>query len=81
MPRRTTISLLKCDVGSLAGHHIVPKPLLSVAEKRLKEAEQQGLANNYYVFNSGDDLQLLMVHEKGESDSARAKLKERFKTA
>lgn len=74
MPRKTTISLLKCDVGSLAGHHIVPKPLLNIAEKRLKEAEQQGLVNNYYVFNAGDDLQLLMVHEKGESDSEIHKL-------
>lgn len=74
MPRKTTISLLKCDIGSLAGHHIVPKPLLNIAEKRLKEAEQQGLVNNYYVFNAGDDLQLLMVHEKGESDSEIHKL-------
>jgi len=37
MPRKTTISLLKCDVGSLAGHHVVPKPLLNIAEKRPKK--------------------------------------------
>jgi len=67
MPRKTTISLIKCDVGSLAGHHIVPKPLLNVAERNLKKAKEEGLINSYYVFNVGDDLQLLMVHDRGEA--------------
>jgi fructose 1,6-bisphosphate aldolase/phosphatase len=74
MPRKTTISLIKCDVGSLAGHHVVPKPLLNIAEKNLKKAREEGLLNSYYVFNVGDDLQLLMVHEKGESNSGIHKL-------
>lgn len=74
MPRKTTVSLLKCDVGSLVGHHIVPKPLLDVAEKNLRDAKEQGLVNSYYVFNAGDDLQLLMVHENGESNSGIHKL-------
>jgi fructose 1,6-bisphosphate aldolase/phosphatase len=68
MARKTTISLIKCDVGSLAGHHVVPKPLLDIGEKNLKRAKENGLINSYYVFNVGDDLQLLMVHEKGESN-------------
>ncbi|MDH5754754.1 MAG: fructose-1,6-bisphosphatase, partial [Candidatus Bathyarchaeota archaeon] len=68
MPRKTTISLIKCDVGSLAGHHIVPKPLLDVGEKNLKKAKEEGLINNYYVFNVGDDMQLLMLHERGKSN-------------
>jgi fructose 1,6-bisphosphate aldolase/phosphatase len=68
MARKTTISLIKCDVGSLAGHHVVPKPLLGIGEKNLKRAMENGLINSYYVFNVGDDLQLLMVHEKGESN-------------
>lgn len=65
--RKTTISLIKCDVGSLAGHHVVPKILLNIAEKNLKHAKQEGLINSHHVFNVGDDLQLLMVHNKGES--------------
>ncbi|MGB9741181.1 MAG: fructose-1,6-bisphosphate aldolase/phosphatase [Candidatus Bathyarchaeales archaeon] len=68
MPKKTTISLIKCDVGSLAGHHVAPRPLLDVAEKNLKRAEEDGLINGYYVFNVGDDIQLLMVHERGESN-------------
>jgi len=74
MPEKTTISLIKCDVGSLAGHHIVPKPILDIGEKRLKGAQKKELINNYYVFHAGDDLELLMVHTKGENNSDIHKL-------
>jgi fructose 1,6-bisphosphate aldolase/phosphatase len=74
LPRKTTISLIKCDVGSLAGHHVVPRPLFNLAEKNLKEAAEKGLINNFLVFNAGDDLELLMVHEKGEQNPEIHKL-------
>lgn len=74
MSNKTTISLIKCDVGSLAGHHIVPKILLDIAKKNLEKAKENGLLNSYYVFNVGDDLQLLMIHEKGESNPEIHKL-------
>lgn len=66
VPKKTTISLIKCDVGSLAGHHVVPQPLFKIAQKKLKEAVDNGLINNFYLFNAGDDLELLLAHEKGE---------------
>ncbi len=68
MPKKTTVSIIKCDVGSLAGHHIVPEPLLQIGEKRLGEAHKSGLINSYYVFHAGDDLELLMVHTRGEDN-------------
>jgi fructose 1,6-bisphosphate aldolase/phosphatase len=71
---KVTISIIKCDVGSLAGHYVVPKPLFDVAEKSLKKATEEGLVNNFYVFNAGDDLELLMVHEKGEQNAEIHKL-------
>jgi len=74
MPSKTTISLIKCDVGSLAGHHIVPEPLFNIARKNLKKAKEDGLVSSYHVFNVGDDLQLLMVHGRGESDPEIHKL-------
>ncbi len=74
MSNKTTISLIKCDVGSLAGHHIVPKILLEIAERNLKKARENGSLNSFYVFNVGDDLQLLMTHEKGESNPEIHKL-------
>lgn len=80
--KKVTVSIIKCDVGSLAGHHIVPKPLFDIAEKKMKLAMNEGLINNYYVFNAGDDLELLMVHEKGEQNVEVHKLAwETFKEA
>jgi fructose 1,6-bisphosphate aldolase/phosphatase len=66
---KVTISLIKCDIGSLAGHHIVPKPIFDIAEKSLKKATENRIINSFYVFNAGDDLELLMVHEKGEQNA------------
>jgi len=74
MPRKTTISLIKCDVGSLAGHHVVPEPLFNIAGKNLQKAKEDGLISSYHVFNVGDDLQLLMVHGRGESNPEIHKL-------
>jgi fructose 1,6-bisphosphate aldolase/phosphatase len=74
LPNKVTISIIKCDVGSLAGHYIVPKPLFDVAEKSLKKAVEKDVINNFYVFNAGDDLELLMVHEKGEQNHEIHKL-------
>jgi len=68
LAKKTTVSLIKCDVGSLAGHHIVPKPLFDLAEKALSSAAKKGVINNFLVFNAGDDLELLMLHEKGEQN-------------
>lgn len=65
---KTTISIIKCDVGSLVGHHIVPEPLFEIAKTNLEEAKEKGLINGSYVFNAGDDLELLMVHKKGEKN-------------
>ena len=74
MSKKATISIIKCDVGSLAGHYIVPKPLFDIAEKNLEKAAEKGVINNFYVFNAGDDLELLMAHEKGEQNEAIHKL-------
>jgi fructose 1,6-bisphosphate aldolase/phosphatase len=72
--KKAKISIIKCDVGSLAGHYIVPKPLFDIAEKSLEKAAEKGVINNFYVFNAGDDLELLMAHEKGEQNEEIHKL-------
>jgi len=74
MHKKTTVSVIKCDVGSLVGHHITPKPLLDLADKQLKKAEVKGVINSHYVFHAGDDLELLMVHRKGEENPQIHKL-------
>lgn len=65
---RSTVSLIKADVGSLCGHHVVPPEIKEVAEASLSEAERDGLIEDHYVFNCGDDLELLMSHRHGADD-------------
>ena len=64
---RVTISVIKADIGSLAGHHIVPDQLLEVARTSLAEAKRKREVVDYYVTAVGDDLQLIMTHKKGEN--------------
>ncbi|WP_456329433.1 fructose-1,6-bisphosphate aldolase/phosphatase [Archaeoglobus sp.] len=63
--RKVTVSLIKADVGSVAGHTTVPDELKKAAEENLKNAVDSGLIIDFRVFNAGDDLELLMTHEKG----------------
>ncbi len=64
----TTISVIKADIGSLAGHVIVPDFLLELARKRLKEAVNEKTIKDFYVTHAGDDLELIMTHDKGEDN-------------
>ncbi len=66
---KVTISLIKADIGSLAGHHRVHEEQLKMAKERLEDAKRAGLIIDYYVFNCGDDLELLMTHTKGVNSS------------
>lgn len=61
----TTISVIKADVGSLAGHHVVHPDTIAAATKVLAEAKIKGLIVDFYVTNAGDDLELIMSHRKG----------------
>ncbi len=71
---KTTISVIKADIGSLAGHVIVPDFLMELARKRLKEGVQKGIIKDFHVANAGDDLELIMTHDKGEGNEEVHKL-------
>ncbi len=63
--RRTTISVIKADIGSLAGHHRVHPDTILAASRVLGEARKKGLIKSFYIANAGDDLVLIMTHFKG----------------
>jgi D-fructose 1,6-bisphosphatase (EC 3.1.3.11) len=65
---RTTISVIKADIGSLAGHHVVHPDTMAAANKVLADAKSKGVLIDYYITNVGDDLQLIMTHNRGELD-------------
>ena len=65
MAAKTTLSLIKADVGSIAGHLIVHPDLEEAARASLKDAKSRGVIEDYYVTHAGDDLQLIMTHRNG----------------
>ncbi|MCK4972745.1 MAG: fructose 1,6-bisphosphatase, partial [Candidatus Heimdallarchaeota archaeon] len=62
---KTTISLLKADIGSSPGHVTVYEPLMILAEKLMEKAKDENIITDFLVFNAGDDTELLMTHDKG----------------
>lgn len=73
MPK-VTISLIKADVGSVAGHSRPHPKMLAECKKILKSAMQTGLLTDFYVTRTGDDIQLFMAHNKGEDNAEIHKL-------
>ncbi|MBR9680743.1 MAG: fructose 1,6-bisphosphatase [Candidatus Altiarchaeota archaeon] len=60
-----TISAIKADIGGYPGHHSVHPDLIKTAEKELENAKKAKLLIDYRVLACGDDLQLIMTHDKG----------------
>jgi fructose 1,6-bisphosphate aldolase/phosphatase len=62
---RTTVSVIKADIGSIAGHVVVHPDTIAAATRVLAEAKAKGILVDFYVTNAGDDLELIMTHRKG----------------
>jgi fructose 1,6-bisphosphate aldolase/phosphatase len=65
---RTTVSVIKADVGSVAGHYRPHPEMLRYAKRRLDDARGSGLIGSGYVTHAGDDIILVMTHTRGEND-------------
>ncbi|MGC8953763.1 fructose-1,6-bisphosphate aldolase/phosphatase [Desulfurococcus amylolyticus] len=65
MGMKITLSVIKADLGSIAGHHMPHPDQLAAVTKMLAEAKQKGLIVDFYVTHVGDDIQLIMTHTKG----------------
>lgn len=68
MGDRLTLSVIKADIGGYVGHAAMHPELVAVAEDSLAAAKQKGLVTDYFVGHCGDDLALIMTHDRG-SDS------------
>jgi fructose 1,6-bisphosphate aldolase/phosphatase len=66
---KTTLSVIKADIGSLPGHHEVFEECKEVARQMLQEAKNNGTIIDFYVTACGDDLELIMSHTKGVDNS------------
>ncbi len=61
---KTTISLIKADIGSIGGHTKPHEKLLEACKNRLEKEKGKTLID-YYVTHCGDDIELIMTHTKG----------------
>jgi fructose 1,6-bisphosphate aldolase/phosphatase len=64
---RTTLSIIKADVGSIGGHVAPSKKLLDTVSRHIHQG-MEGLLSDYYLGSTGDDMAILMVHDKGVSN-------------
>ncbi|MER3425971.1 MAG: fructose 1,6-bisphosphatase [Thermus sp.] len=63
---KITVSVLKADIGALAGHTAPSRGVLARVEAVLEEG--QPLYLDRYVFHIGDDIVIVLTHEKGLGD-------------
>lgn len=69
-----TLSTIKADVGGYVGHSSSHPDVIQKAKEAMAHAKEQGLLIDYYVTTCGDDLQLIMTHQKGEEHEQIHKL-------
>jgi fructose 1,6-bisphosphate aldolase/phosphatase len=62
---KTTISVIKADIGSCPGHVVVHPHIEELACEALQDAKDKGTILDFRVTHCGDDLELIMSHKKG----------------
>ncbi|MFQ6081928.1 MAG: fructose-1,6-bisphosphate aldolase/phosphatase [Candidatus Aminicenantia bacterium] len=70
---KVTLSVIKADIGSVGGHITPSKELIEEVERFVKE-NGKNLIIDLYVSSTGDDVAILMTHERGELDEKIHKL-------
>ena len=69
-----TISVIKADIGGFVGHSASHPEILDSGREELERAKQRGLLTDYEVSHCGDDMFLIMTHERGENNTEIHKL-------
>jgi len=62
---RVTLSVIKADIGGFVGHSDSHPAIIDLARIELENARNRGLLIDCHVTRCGDDLQLIMTHQKG----------------
>ncbi len=65
---KVTISAIKADVGGYVGHGAVHPDLLAFSDERVRDAITHGLLLDGRVGSCGDDVNLVLTHERGIDD-------------
>lgn len=70
---KTTLSIIKADIGSIGGH-IKPSNALLEAVKKSLAKNGKNLYKDFYVSYTGDDVAILFSHNKGAVNAKIHKL-------
>lgn len=63
----TTLSIIKADIGSIGGHVAPSKALMATVDRNVAKG-MEGLITDYFLGATGDDIAILMVHNRGVGD-------------
>jgi fructose 1,6-bisphosphate aldolase/phosphatase len=63
-----TLSVIKADVGSNAGHLRPTDGVVGAVEDTLED--EGDILDDYFLFTVGDDIDILMSHTEGENADA-----------
>ncbi len=69
-----TLSVIKADVGGFVGHSAMHPEVLETGREALEQAVQSGLLIDGHASYCGDDLFLIMSHDRGENSEEVHKL-------
>ncbi len=69
-----TISCIKADIGGMVGHSSSHPDILDLGREELEKAKQRGLLIDHHVSHCGDDMFLIMTHDRGEDNEQVHKL-------
>ena len=58
---KTTVSVIKADVGSISGHATVHPDMIQIARSLLDDARARKSISDYHVTHVGDDLELILT--------------------
>lgn len=70
---RITLSVIKADIGSIGGHICPSKKLFSSVSFYVQE-QSKDLLDDHYISFTGDDIAIVMTHERGVGDERIHKL-------
>jgi len=65
MSKEITLSVIKADVGGYVGHSSMHEALEEKARELLQVAKGAGDLIDFHVTRCGDDLELIMTHDRG----------------
>ncbi|MBC7107560.1 MAG: fructose 1,6-bisphosphatase [Methanomassiliicoccales archaeon] len=68
MANKVTVSVIKADVGSVAGHSRPHPKMMEKCRETLMNGVKAGVIEDFYVTRVGDDINLFMSHRRGENN-------------